>query len=301
MDSLCLDQLYFAPPSTFNDPMDCQPTVATDSNRQELRATLDELIKRRVKSESLASLKKAKLDGEKAHNHSNELARDTAARALANIAYNATDPEYENYNMSVEEVECNILTSNIQSELLKQYDKGVCCFSSVPDCSLLWSHYGDQHRGLCIGYSLDRTPKPLLHKVNYDDNRTLYTSLISRAMLQNDTMAKKELDENVLLRKASPWKYESEWRLFDNVGLNDSPLAMVDITFGLRCPSSIIHIVIKALENRASNINFYLMRQVRGSYTLSRVEVEPNEYRIAYPKVARSGIEIFGSVKQSIP
>ncbi|HCD5142266.1 DUF2971 domain-containing protein [Vibrio parahaemolyticus] len=298
MDSLCRDELYFAPPSNFNDPMDCQPTVVANSNKQDLKAILSELIKRRVKSEALASLKKAKLDGENAQIHSNQVALNSAEQALENIAYNATNPDYEDHNMSVEEAERWILTCSIQDELLKQYDKGVCCFSSAPDCSLLWSHYGDQHRGLCIGYTLDRSPKPLLHKVIYDDNRTLHTSLIASAILQDDTSAKKELDNNVLLRKASPWSYESEWRLFDSVGLNDSPLTMVDITFGLRCPLSIIHTVVSALENRKGEINFYRMIQVRGSYMLSRIEVELGEIGSYYPKTARSGIEIFGPVEQ---
>jgi hypothetical protein len=34
------------------------------------------------------------------------------------------------------------------------------------DCPLMWSHYGDQHNGICIGYSIpdDAT----VHRVRYD-------------------------------------------------------------------------------------------------------------------------------------
>ncbi|WP_205125735.1 DUF2971 domain-containing protein [Pseudoalteromonas sp. A757] len=218
IDSLCQDKLYFAAPNTFNDPMDCQPTVVADSSKEELQAVLRELIKRRVSSEVLTSLKKAKLNGENAYQHSNLLAQNAAEQTLANISYHATNPDYEEHNMSFEEAECWLLTCDIQAELLKQYNKGVCCFSEAPDNSLLWSHYGDQHRGLCIGYTLDRNPKPFMHKVIYDDKRTLQTSLIARAVLHNETAAREELDNSVLLRKASPWSYESEWRLFDSVG-----------------------------------------------------------------------------------
>lgn len=295
IDSLCLDELYFAPPNTFNDPMDCQPTVVADSSKQELKEILSELITRRVKSETMATLRKAKLDGMDVDSRSSLSAQNAAARALANIAYNARNPDYEEHNISVDEAEYSILTWDIQAELLKQYDKGVCCFSSTPDCSLLWSHYGDQHRGVCIGYTLDRTPKPLLHKVIYDDNRTLHTSLIARAMLSTDTVAKEVLNSSVLLRKASPWRYESEWRLFDSVGLHDSPLAMMEITFGLRCPNTIIHTIVNALENRKNRINFYRMSQVRGSYALTRTAVNLSEIGVYYPRTARSGAEIFSS------
>ncbi len=43
IDSLCMDQLYFANPISFNDPMDCQPTIKSDSNNDELKAILSEL------------------------------------------------------------------------------------------------------------------------------------------------------------------------------------------------------------------------------------------------------------------
>ncbi|MCR9365461.1 DUF2971 domain-containing protein [Vibrio antiquarius] len=294
LDSLCLDKLYFANPSSFNDPMDCQPTVISDSSKQELQAILYELVKRRVSSEALSSLKKAKYNKDDAKDYSIQLANNTASKALADIAYYATNPDYEESNISVEDAECWILTCDIQTELLKQYDKGVCCFSSTPDSSLLWSHYGDQHRGLCIGYSLKRKPIPTLHKVDYSDDRCLHTSLIARAILNNEFSAKKELDNTVLLRKATPWKYESEWRLFDHVGLNDSPLEMIDITFGLRCPSSIIHTVVSALKDRISEFSFFQITQKRGSYALQRESIDLGEMASYYPRVSRSGIEIFG-------
>ena len=45
IDSLCMDQLYFANPNSFNDPMDCQPTIQADSTNEEMSAILTELVK----------------------------------------------------------------------------------------------------------------------------------------------------------------------------------------------------------------------------------------------------------------
>jgi hypothetical protein len=295
VDALCCDKLYFANPKSFNDPMDCQPTIESDSDSTELKNILRELVKRRITSETLSSLKSAKIDTNSAEGYSKNLALEAANKELANIAYHATNPEYDDQGVSTEEAENWLLICGIQSELLNQYDKGVCCFSSTVDSSLLWSHYGDQHQGLCIGYSLKRKPKPILHKVLYDDNRILNTSLIAQAILDNDVDAKQLLDNSVLLRKATPWEYEDEWRLFDSVGLNDSPFAMSDITFGLRCPSSIIHTVINALKERSDGIEFYQMLQVRGSYELRR-EIVDGEITHYFPHTARSGTEIFGPV-----
>ncbi|MBA6234389.1 DUF2971 domain-containing protein [Colwellia sp. MB3u-28] len=295
VDSLCMDQLFFANPNSFNDPMDCQPTIESDSDNIELRAILSELIKNRVETETLSTLKSAKINLQNSNTYARDLARTNVNDELARISYYATNPEYEEQGTSTEEAENWILLGEIRREIINKYNKGVCCFSSSYESSLLWSHYGDQHQGLCVGYSLSRNPAPILHKVIYDDNRVLKTSLIAQAMLQNDLNAKKQLDDRVLLRKATPWKYEDEWRIFDSVGLNDSPLAMTDITFGLRCPSSIMHTIINALKDRDDGIDFYQMRQISGSYELRRVSID-GEISSYFPRTARSGIEIFGPV-----
>jgi|ETNvirnome_2_130_1030620.scaffolds.fasta_scaffold00072_27 hypothetical protein len=296
IDSLCMDQLYFANPNSFNDPMDCQPTIQSDSTNEELSAILTVLVKNRVEAETLASLNSAKISDEGSKDYAKNMGAKTAQDELARIAYYATNPDYDEQGINKPQAQNKLLQYEIQKELLNKYRKGVCCFSSTYDNSLLWSHYGDQHQGLCIGYNLDRNPKPALRKVIYNDNRILHTSLIAKAILDKDPEAQNQLDESVLLRKATPWEYEDEWRLFDKIGLNDSPLAMIDITFGLRCPDSIIHTVVNALSNREGGINFYQMRQTIGSYKLCREQID-GEISAYFPRVARSGIEMFGPIE----
>ena len=156
IESLCHDALYFAAPAEFNDPLDCKPTVISDSSRDVLRAILTKLIKRRSAAETLAALSNARLQGGKAEAHANRSGEQGAQQELTNIAYNATDPAYE---CSEEDPECLLLSLEIEREMLRQYDRGVCCFSAVINNPLLWSHYADQHRGVCIGYSLARVPE----------------------------------------------------------------------------------------------------------------------------------------------
>lgn len=59
LEMLCHDRLYFAHPGTFNDPLDCSPSVECDSSMKEMQGLLSELIHRRVKSEVLNSLGRA--------------------------------------------------------------------------------------------------------------------------------------------------------------------------------------------------------------------------------------------------
>lgn len=293
IDSLCKDELYFANPNSFNDPMDCKPTIQSDSEIEELSAILTELVKNRVETETLASLNSVKINNEGSKDYAINRGVKAAKDELNRIAYYAQNPDYEERDMSIHQAKNWLLQCEIQRELLNKYRKGVCCFSSTYDNSLLWSHYGDQHQGLCIGYNLERNPKPRLHKVVYGDNRILHTSLIAKAILDKDPEALDRLDESVLLRKATPWRYEDEWRLFDKIGLNESPLAMTDITFGLRCPDSIIHTVVSALSGRDRSIEFYQITQTNGSYELCRKQID-GEISAYLPKVAQSGIEIFG-------
>lgn len=293
LDSLCNDQLYFSDPSSFNDPLDCKPSVERDSNKEALRVILATLIRRRVEQEVLASLKAAKLEGDGEKKHAEEQARQAAENELRSIGYHATNPDY---NGSIEEAECSLLTYGIQAELTKRTNRGVCCLSAEYDNPLLWSHYGDQHRGICIGYSLDRNPKPIINEVLYGGIRTVKTSLIGQAIVNDDPDAQKAMDDSIFLRKALPWSYEKEWRVLDRVGLQDSPLLLEEVTFGLRCSSTLIHSVMAALKPR--DIEFYCMHEDGRSFELKRSNYDIGEICVHLPRTSRSGIEIFGPAEK---
>jgi hypothetical protein len=202
LDSLCHDTLYFAHPGTFNDPLDCKPTLECDSNLEQLRKLHERLFERRVLAEKRSSLLKAGFRGPKTDQQIAKRARAEVARELADIVYNATNPEHGDDPGKNEEW---ILTQEIHRELLKNYERGVCCFSTTSTSPLLWSHYGDQHQGICIGYSTERNPRPNLERVIYGGNRNIKTSKLVKALLDEEPEAKIELDRSVLLRKARGW------------------------------------------------------------------------------------------------
>nr|VFK43359.1 MAG: Protein of unknown function (DUF2971) [Candidatus Kentron sp. SD]VFK48776.1 MAG: Protein of unknown function (DUF2971) [Candidatus Kentron sp. SD] len=298
LQMLCRDRLYFADPADFNDPLDCQPTVEANSDRDTLRQLVTEFVKRRTVAETLAALENARFKGEEAKAHATRLGEQAARNVLEYTEYYATNSEYAEHGISREEAEHGLLTQEIERELLRQYDRGVCCFSTLVDNPLLWSHYADQHRGFCIGYGFDRVPKPRLERVVYGGDRTVKTSLIAEAIIDNDLEARTLLDRDVLLRKAYPWRYEREWRLLGDRGDQDSPLLMRDVTFGLRCPADIQYAVIRTLESRERPIKFFKMKEKdRGSFELERQPVETGEMFAYFPRTARSGIEIFGPPK----
>lgn len=83
-----------------------------------------------------------------------------------------------------------------------EYDQhtGLLCFSRDWTNPVLWSHYGDKHRGICLGFDLlESEAKP----VKYQEERLL-----------DDPPAGSSLEEQILLTKFKDWCYESELRLF---------------------------------------------------------------------------------------
>ena len=156
----------------------------------------------------------------------------------------------------------------------------------------MWSHYGDQHHGLCIGYTIPEDTQHNLFKVKYGGSRLIEASKVN-GMLRGDSLARSEVDTAVLLRKAGAWRYEKEWRLLGARGLADAPLELSEVTFGTRCIDSIKHVVVKALQGREKPIKLYEMREVHGTFKLKRHSLNEQELTMGYPRRARSINECF--------
>lgn len=293
LNSLCHDNIYFSSPDQFNDPFDCNPSIKNDIDKDKLRSILFELIRTRRASEISGHLSKINIKAGKAENFIFEQSNNDAKSKLDYIAYMAQDPEYEN----AEEAEKWNLVDAVKTELTSHYSKGVYCLSTSYLNPLLWSHYGDEHRGVCIGYSTERNPIPIPQEVIYETDRTVYTSLVYKAFIEKDLSAISHLDSCVLLRKAPEWRYEDEWRLIGSHGEQESPFLLKEITFGLRCPYSVIHSIIKSLEGRRSSVKFYEILPCSDSYMLYRREVDLVEQGIFLPLVAESGAEAFDILK----
>ena len=65
----------------------------------------------------------------------------------------------------------------------------------------MWSHYGDQHRGICVGYSVPEDAADEVRRVDYGGDRKVWVSQVA-AMLEGNQVARRKVDDAVLLRKA---------------------------------------------------------------------------------------------------
>jgi hypothetical protein len=97
------------------------------------------------------------------------------------------------------------LIVELEGGIREDADKlGMCCMSAKPNDILMWSHYAQSHRGLCLGF---RTTDD---SILWDAQPVEYSA--EYPVVDYFRMTVEERVRAMLLRKASHWAYEEEWR-----------------------------------------------------------------------------------------
>jgi Protein of unknown function (DUF2971) len=86
----------------------------------------------------------------------------------------------------------------------------LCSFSEVKDHELMWAHYADQFRGICISYRLSRLLDNLKGNVSF--TRMFYNESVPT--IHRSKKSPSDLAKMVLSYKSYRWSYEREWRMF---------------------------------------------------------------------------------------
>ena len=158
-------EIYFSRPDKFNDPFEFKPQFQFGEDEDSIRKYLMRLYKEQAHSVSPANR----------FSH----ARSGAAWLSKNS----------------EQVE-----ADFHSGLL---NVGVFCVAEQPDNLLMWSHYGDQHKGICLEFDGQRWPCSIANRVRYSEQYPVI----------NPTSPTRVADmRDMLFRKGIVWSYEMEWR-----------------------------------------------------------------------------------------
>lgn len=158
---------------------------------------------------------------------------------------------------------------------------GVCCFSLKLDNSLMWSHYADSHRGLCLYYEI---PEEFLSpnqihawaRVTYHNN-PLTRWLVNE--LDEDLDAGEaciEITKIILAAKSRAWSYEKEGRLFrHSSGLVEVPREFLkQVCFGLNTPDVDKRLITSIVSANYENVQFAKMTRHSNTDTGVRAVVE---------------------------
>jgi hypothetical protein len=246
-------ETFYAKPSTFNDPLDCDPTIEMDIDRVHLERLLYRMLLNR------------KTDEQARH--------DIGYLRYMSSEYGdyKTDPDVESYLM-------RMLANDIKRELDEELgDEGVLSLSATWKSGLMWSHYADEHRGICIEYDTRDQAHPRLANVNYKGPRAIKTSDLYRWIVRDDAEAKTRVLKTYFYTKSNEWRYEREWRdVKEQSGVNDVPFRMTAILFGLRCDSTVIKSIVKLLNDH-SEIKIWQVLPKDDGFGLRRYQVDRAE------------------------
>lgn len=149
---------------------------------------------------------------------------------------------------------------------------GILCLTECKDNLLMWAHYADEHRGVCLEFCIEEDlyafcfPK----KVEYDS-----------AYPQIDFLKDEKSATNVIFHKSEDWSYEKEYRVVRintyteesgegtfTEGFNKN--ALVGIYFGCRCSDEEINEIKRtAVTNGFTHVRFYKMEVDSAMYKLN--------------------------------
>lgn len=159
---------------------------------------------------------------------------------------------------------------------------GISCLSESDSSLLMWAHYANNHKGMCVEYELLQISEQLKFSpipVIYTDERVSLNSLISED-LRRDTM--KFFVESVTT-KSPEWSYEKEWRIIRdeaacgtrwNKADKGALLEMIrptSITLGCRAESDFEKSVREYCETEKATL--YKMEKNKEKYQLDKKEL----------------------------
>ena len=94
---------------------------------------------------------------------------------------------------------------------------GISCFSESYDSLLMWAHYANNHRGMCVEYDLLEINRRLRFSpvpVIYSSERPLFHAF-NQDTIKADTLS---VFIESLTSKSPEWSYEKEWRIIRDDG-----------------------------------------------------------------------------------
>jgi hypothetical protein len=123
------------------------------------------------------------------------------------------------------------------------HEMGVISYSEKKNNLLMWAHYADMHRGICLEFSMDHDKwKGGVHKVGYSKKLPILD--FSNGFWNNAAM-------KILLTKSIDWKYEKEWRRINKKGGQLLPYVgtLSSLIFGYRTPNQDKELIKSILKN----------------------------------------------------
>ncbi len=171
----------------------------------------------------------------------------------------------------------------------------VSCFSKDNDNILLWSHYGDKHKGVCIGFKVYNEYKSNCMHFKSEDLKQFnnispeivpllkvkYSDVIPNPY--NPLREKAEKTIEFVLTKGKSWEYENEYRivLLKKEGiLKEKPVHLAtlqevsSIIFGIETTKDCMCKIKKIIKDKDLKVNLFRADKDKSKYKVNIVEIK---------------------------
>ena len=175
----------------FNDPFEYHLRPIVGDIRDRFKDVLRGEPFRIKKIEKIA---KELLSGRGVSTPTKEEIRDTNLEAR-NVARDSYARDFQN--------KMDLRTLQRLNEISEIYAS--ICFSKNENNNLMWSHYGDGHRGVLFEFDFSKTPKYLDHLI-----KMRYLKKSPEVKIKRHAIDAKDLKWNI---KSNDWEYENEYRI----------------------------------------------------------------------------------------
>lgn len=162
-------EVFLSDPTSFNDPFDCHPKLSIHTSEYKRKKYIKSLAKERLPNAT-----------------PNELSKEIKSYSKNK---NLADPKYLK----------GMFTKFITS-------CGIYCLTEVPDDILMWSHYSDSHKGVCLQFN----PRKKL-SLFWENYKITYQELYPNVNLME--LGKFDQFMSLFTIKSKHWKYEQERRI----------------------------------------------------------------------------------------
>jgi hypothetical protein len=167
---------------------------------------------------------------------------------------------------------------------------GIFSLSEICDDLLMWSHYADSHKGLCLGFEVtdgsSLADESHFLPVNYSGAVPhLEEQFMTELSISVDKRGKFKTGNRIsfseptlratISTKGKEWDYEKEWRYVEeSAGAFNWPGPIVEIVFGLNCPAKQREYYTElAKENISNDVRFYEIKKKPGTRELEKIRI----------------------------
>jgi hypothetical protein len=238
-DLFSSSQIWLAAPHELNDPFECRPQFTYNGSKKGRSHVIAIALKKR----------------DPRITHQQAIARAT------NIIEDRRDlaPGF-----------WEAISADVHRDLASRV--GLYCLAEKPDSILMWSPYGDDHKGYCLEFDVtgENTIFSGVEKVQYSKTYPVVDFFITSRLNQFD---------RIFLTKFEGWEYEQEWRIVnyqDGAGLKGYPTDRLKrIIFGMRMSDERKKEIRELVDRRECPVRFCQATRSDRNFSIEIAEITP--------------------------